>query len=76
MSVIRPAEQRSPLQTEHRQYRRVYLASFVFFIVVAMAMRLVPGHAQLARAADGARKSILAEARETAHAAIGFAFMH
>ncbi len=74
MSVSQSAE-RSLLQTEERNYRRVYLASFVLFLLVAMVMRLVPGHARLIRAADGARKSILAEARETAHATIGFAFM-
>ena len=75
MSAIQSAERPSLLQCEERDYRRVYLASFLLFLVVALIRRVVPGHARLFRSADGTRKSVLAEAREAAHATIGFAFM-
>jgi hypothetical protein len=76
MNVVYPAEQRSLRQSEERNYRRLYVASFPLFLIVAMAARLVPGHVRLVRAPGGVRKSILVEAREAAHATIGFAFMH
>ena len=66
------ADRWSAMQSEEKLYRRVYLASFVLFLAVATLMRLIPGQA----GPTGERKSILAEARATAHATLGFALTH
>lgn len=75
-ALMKPATCRSVFSDEEKQYRRIYLACFPLFLVVAIITRLLPPAWRPFPRAPGRRRSILAEAREAAHSTIPHAFMH
>jgi len=63
-------EMPAPAGSESREYRWILALTLPLFLVVALLGRLT------LRGRSGARRSLLGEARETAHTIIPFAFMH
>lgn len=65
------------LRTEDAlEFRLIYAAGFVYFLLIALIARLMPRHyrpSPMARTVR--RRSIIAEARETASSLVPFAFM-
>jgi len=65
-----PRERRADAQ----EFRLIYLASFAFYLVAAIASRLAPWGWASARNRGGGR-SVFGEARAAAYASIPLAFM-
>mgnify|MGYP006297995067 CR=1 FL=1 len=57
-----------------RQYRRMFVLCFSVFLVVALVSRLLPRRMRPLQG-TGERRSVIAEARAAANAAVPFVFM-
>jgi light-harvesting complex 1 beta chain len=60
---------------EARQFHRIFMASFVVFLVVASIARLLPRGLRPWSSAGQARRSVIDEARAAANRFLPFAFM-
>jgi len=66
---------RTAFRSEASQYRRLYAATFLLFVIAALLARLLPGRGPFSQAARS-NGSILTEAREMAHATLAYAYTH
>jgi len=76
VSAASPASARlRARRAEEREFRLLYAVSFVFFLVVVAAVRLLPRPWRPRLVGSGADRSIIAEAKAAASIAIPYAFM-
>lgn len=61
-------------KNEERDYRLVYAGSFIFFLLIALALRWVPS-AWMPLPRSGNRRTTLGDAKALANVTIPYAFM-
>ncbi len=62
-------------RAESLEFRLIYIAAFVVFLIAATVERIVPLRRLLSGGAAGARKSILKQAKDAANTCAAYSFM-
>jgi hypothetical protein len=62
-------------RAESLEFRLIYIAAFVVFLIAATVERIVPLRRLLSGATAGARKSILEQAKDAANTCAAYSFM-
>jgi hypothetical protein len=64
-----------PIQSDRKNFRRLFHLTFLFFLVLGLTGRLLPRHWRSSAAAWSARESLVEEARRKANTILPFMFM-
>lgn len=64
-----------PADHERKEFQRLFRVTFVFFLLIALASRLLPRAWRPFASSVGARESAFDEARRAAYTVVPFVFM-
>lgn len=64
-----------PIQSDRKNFRRLFGLTFLFFLVVGLAARLLPRTRRSSAVAWSGRESLVEEARRKANTILPFMFM-
>lgn len=65
----------APIDSDRKNFQRLFRMTFLFFLVTALIGRLLPGSRRHAMSSSGEQESVIEEARRMANTILPFVFI-